>query len=143
MKKKVIFKLLGGILVALFVFGLLIGSFDFTRSKKIGKTDYSLVDGCPPGTNYWGLYHKDRLEGVIGGCVKDIYWNERYILAKTHYGANSDSIEGYYIIEMLPPVKKGVHGKKGAFCQLMNMNKKSKNYILMKKRCNILVSSIS
>lgn len=115
MKKKVIFKLLGGILVALFVFGLLIGSFDFTRSKKIGKTDYSLVDGCPPGTNYWGLYHKDRLEGVIGGCVKDIYWNERYILAKTHYGANSDSIEGYYIIEMLPPVKKGVPWKKRSF----------------------------
>ena len=115
MKKKIISTLLGGILVALFVFGLVIGSFHFTRSKKIGKTDYSLVDGCPPGTHYWGLYHKDRPEGVIGGCIKYIYWNERYILAKTHYGANSDSIEGYYIIEMLPPVKKGVPWKKNEF----------------------------
>lgn len=112
MKKKIILTLLGSILVVLFVFGLLVGSFDFTRSKKIGKTDYSLVDECPPGTRYWGLYHKDRLEGVIGGCVRNVYWNERYILVKTHYGANSDSIEGYYIIEMLPPVKRGVPWKK-------------------------------
>ena len=66
-----------------------------------------MLDGCPPGTRYWGLYHRDRLEGVVGGCIKDIYWNEQYILVKTHYGANSDSIEGYYIVKLLPPVKKG------------------------------------
>ena len=81
-----------------FVLGLVLGSFDFTRSKIIEKTDYYLVDGCPPGTRYWGLYHRDRLEGIVGGCIKDIYWNEQYILVKIHYGANSDSIEGYYIV---------------------------------------------
>ena len=71
-----------------------------------------MLDGCPPGTRYWGLYHRDRLEGVVGGCIKDIYWNEQSILVKTHYGANSDSIEGYYIVKLLPPVKKGVPWEK-------------------------------
>ena len=59
-----------------------------------------MLDGCPPGTRYWGLYHRDRLEGVVGGCIKDIYWNEQYI------------IEGYYIVKLLPPVKKGVPWEK-------------------------------
>lgn len=112
MKKKIVLTLLCIILVVFFVFGLVLGSFDFTRSKIIEKTDYYLVDGCPPGTRYWGLYHRDRLEGVVGGCIKDIYWNEQYILVKTHYGANSDSIEGYYIVKLLPPVKKGVSWEK-------------------------------
>lgn len=86
--------------------------FRFYAFENNRKTDYYLVDGCPPGTRYWGLYHRDRLEGIVGGCIKDIYWNEQYILVKIHYGANSDSIEGYYIVKMLPPVKKGVPWEK-------------------------------
>ena len=112
MKKKIVLTLLCTILVVLFVFGLVLGSFNFTRSKKLENTDYYLVDVCPLGTRYWGVYHRDRLEGVVGGCIKDIYWNEQYILVKTHYGANSDSIEGYYIVKMLLPVKKGVPWEK-------------------------------
>lgn len=112
MKKKTTLTLLCTILVVLFVFGLVLGYFNFTRSKKLEKTDYYLVDGCPPGTRYWGLYHRDRLEGVIGGRIKDVYWNKQYILVKTYYGENSDSIEGYYIVKMLPPVKKGVPWRK-------------------------------
>ena len=92
------------------------------------------MDGCPPGTRYWGLYHRDRLEGVVGGCIKDIYWNEQYILVKTHYGANSDSIEGYYIVKLLPPVKKGVPWEKIGPYLKKNTGKRNWNCILMKKK---------
>ena len=43
MKKKIVLTLLCIILVVFFVFGLVLGSFDFTRSKIIEKTDYYLV----------------------------------------------------------------------------------------------------
>jgi len=48
--------------------------------------------------------------GVIEGRITDVYWNDKYILA-TRCEVFSDSIVGYYIIEILPPVKKGVPRK--------------------------------
>jgi hypothetical protein len=110
-KKHIVLTLIGTICLILFIFMSVLGSFDFTRSKRLGKTDYYLVDGNPPGTPYWGLYHKDREEGIVSGRVTDIYWNEQYILATRQHIWN-DSIIGYYIVKMLPPVKKGVPWEK-------------------------------
>lgn len=56
MKKKIVLTLLCIILVVFFVFGLVLGSFDFTRSKIIEKTDYYLVG--------W-MSAKNSLLGVI------------------------------------------------------------------------------
>jgi hypothetical protein len=114
-KKHIILILIGGVFSFLFIFGTLLGSFDFTRSKRLGKTNYYLVDGTPPGTPYWGLYHKNIEtnsfgEGIIDGSVTNVYWNEQYILVTyryVRYGTNITTIE-YYIVKMLPlGVKRG------------------------------------
>jgi hypothetical protein len=74
----------------------------------LGKTNYYLVDGVAPG---WGLYHTYQEDGgfygVLENHIPDVYWNDEYILA-TQYVLKSDSIKGYYIIKMLPPVETGV-----------------------------------
>ncbi|HJD75496.1 MAG TPA: hypothetical protein K8W04_05490 [Bacteroides reticulotermitis] len=117
MKKKIILTLLGSILVVLFVFGLLIGSFDFTCSKRLGKTNYHIVksDVNSPTVVFELCYQYPDMEGMFVGildaCVAEVYWNEQYILV-TSWNVQNDSIEGYYIIEMLPPVKRGVPWKK-------------------------------
>ena len=58
MKKKIVLTLLCIILVVFFVFGLVLGSFDFTRSKIIEKTCWMDV----------------RQELVIGGYITEIGW---------------------------------------------------------------------
>jgi hypothetical protein len=103
------------IILILVLFGILLSSCDFTRTKRLGKTNYYLVKGIPPGT-FWGLYYEypdnlDMFVGVLNGHIIDVYWNDEYILA-TQYALKSDSIKGYYIIKMLPPVKKGVPWEK-------------------------------
>jgi hypothetical protein len=114
MKKKYIIMILTcSVLFILFIFGIALGSFDFTRSKRLGKTNYYLVESV---ANVVGLYHqypdeRDGFYNVIEGRIIDAYWNEQYILV-TQYAVNSDSIEGYYIVKMLPPVKTGVPWKK-------------------------------
>lgn len=97
------------VLVIFFVFGTILGSFDFTRSKRVGKTDYYLVE---TSSNVVGLYYQDieiqeSFACVLGGRLTDAHWNEQYILA-TEYAVQNDSVTGYYIVKMLPPVKKGV-----------------------------------
>ena len=113
MKKKTILTLLGSVLVVLFIFGWVLGSFDFTRSKRVGKTNFYLVESS---FDVVGLYYqypdmKESFVGVLNACVSDVYWNEQYILA-TEYAVQNDSITGYYIVKMLPPVKKGVPWEK-------------------------------
>ena len=113
MKKKIALTLLCSILVVLFIFGLVLGSFDFTRSKRVGKTNFYLVENS---FDVVGLYYqypdmKESFVGVLNACVSDVYWNEQYILA-TEYAVQNDSITGYYIVKMLPPVKKGVPWEK-------------------------------
>ena len=49
--------------------------------------------------------------GITEGRITDVYWNAQYILAKQCEFYN-DSIRGYYIVKILPPVKKGVPYKK-------------------------------
>ena len=112
-KKHVALIIIGTILFILFIFGSLLGSFDFMRYERIGKTDYYLVEN-----DVIGLHHQYPEEkgfyNVLDGRITDIYWNKQYILA-TQCAVNSDSIEGYYIVKMLPPVKKGVPWKTTKF----------------------------
>ena len=113
MKKKTILTLLGSVLVVLFIFGWVLGSFDFTRSKRVGKTNFYLVENS---SYVVGLYYQypeiqEMFFCVLGGRITDVYWNEQYILA-TEYAVQNDSITGYYIVKMLPPVKKGVPWEK-------------------------------
>jgi hypothetical protein len=113
MKKRYIVLIITGIILfILFVFGSVLGSFDFTRSKRIGKTNFYLVEGV---NNVFDLHYKDAEtnsfgEGIIDGRITDIYWNEQYILL-TQYAVRSDSVTGYYIVKMLSHVKKGVPWK--------------------------------
>jgi len=111
-KKHIVLLLIGSVLFLLFIFGMLLGSFDFTHSKRLGKTDYYLVENI---SNVIGLYYKpnnhDGFYCVLEGRLIDAYCNEQYILV-SQYAIKSDSIEGYYIIKMLPPVKKGVTWEK-------------------------------
>ena len=112
MKKKTVLTLLCGILVILFVFGLVIGSFDFTRSKRVGKTNYYLVESI---SDVVGLYYEypdmqEMFVPVLNGRITEVHWNEQYILT-IEYAVQNDSITGYYIVKMLPPVKKGVPWK--------------------------------
>ena len=112
MKKKVVWTLLCSVLVVLFVFGWVLGSFDFTRTERVGKTNYYLVEGT---ADVVGLYYEypdmqDMLMSVLDGRITDVYSNEQYILI-TQYAVKNDSITGYYIVTMLPPVKKGVPWK--------------------------------
>jgi len=112
-KKYIILILVLCTLIAIIMFGILLGSFGFTRSKKMGKTNYYLVENV---ANTVGLYYKypdfpDSFVGVLEGQINDVYWDEEYILV-TQYSMNIDSIRGYYIIKMLPFVDKGVPWKK-------------------------------
>lgn len=107
--KKVVLTLLCSALVVLFVFGWLLGSFDFTRSERVGKTNYYLVESV---ANVIGLYYQypdvpDGFACVLYGRVADVYWNEQYICT-TEYAVQNDSVTGCYIVKMLPPVEKGV-----------------------------------
>lgn len=109
MKKKTVLALLCSVLVILFVFGWGLGSFDFTRSKRVGKTNFYLVENL---SNVVGLYYQYRemqesFAPVLDGRITNVHWNEIYILA-TEYAVQNDSVTGYYIVKMLPPVKKGV-----------------------------------
>ncbi len=113
MKKKTVLTLLGSVLVILFIFGWVLGSFDFTRSKRVGKTNFYLVESI---SYVVGLYYQypemqEMFVCVLGGRITDVYWNVQYILA-TEYAVQNDSITGYYIVKMLPPVKKGVPWEK-------------------------------
>jgi hypothetical protein len=102
------------IILMLVLFGTLLSSCDFTRTKRLGKTNYYLVDGVSP-VSPWGLYYEDAeinsfTEAIIGGAITDVYWDEQYILVTCRYvkyDTNITIIE-YYIVKMLPlGVKKG------------------------------------
>jgi hypothetical protein len=54
---------------------------------------------------------KGMFVGVLEGRISDAYWNDQYILG-TQHAVRSDSIIGYFIVKMLPPVKKGVPWEK-------------------------------
>lgn len=112
-KRYIILIITGTLLFVLFIFGWVLGSFDFTYSKRLGKTNYSLLEDV---STFIGLYYtypddRDFTVGVVGGHITDAYWNEQYILVTQCYG-RKDSIEGYYIVKMLPLVDKGVPWKK-------------------------------
>jgi hypothetical protein len=113
MKKRYI--IYGLILSVLFVyllwiaFGIMLGGL--TRSKRLGKTNYYLVESVTPNVDL-SFQYPDEREGfynVVEGHIINAYWNEQYILVTQYYNyEKSDSITGYYIIKMLPPVEKGV-----------------------------------
>jgi hypothetical protein len=123
------------IILILVLFSILLGSCDFTRTKRLGKTNYYLVKGIPPGT-FWGLYHTyqeaDGFYGVLEGHITDVYWNDEYILA-TQYALKSDSIKGYYIIKMLPPIEKGVPWVKIGILSKEEYKRKKQELLLNEK----------
>jgi hypothetical protein len=117
MKKKYI--IYGLVLCILFVyllwiaFGVMVGGL--TRSKRLGKTNYSLLENVTPNVGLYYDFTEDRdiAVCVVEGHITDAYWNEKYILVTQYYNyEKSDSITGYYIVKILPPVEKGVPWKK-------------------------------
>jgi len=132
-KKHFIIILICGLLFGLFIFGAVFGSFDFTYSKRLGKTNYYLIEN-PSSV---GLYYqypdmKDSFVGVLEGRIIDVYWNEQYILA-TPYAVNKDSITGYYIVKMLLPVKKGVPWEKTKLSTKEEYEQKKQELLLNEK----------
>lgn len=86
-------------------------SCDFCH-KRLGKTDYYVGwINMPELTNLSRKIDRNIFEGVIEGRVTDVYWNDQYILA-TRCKVRSDSVIGYYIVKMLPPVEQGVPWEK-------------------------------
>lgn len=96
----------------IFLCTLLLSSCD-SYFKKMDGVDFRIGwINMPELTNIYYSSPIDGLgEGVLEGRITDVYWNEQYILAKQCEFYN-DSIKGYYIIKILPPVKKGVPYKK-------------------------------
>ncbi len=110
--KKVILTLLCSVLVVLFVFGWLIGSFDFTRSERVETSNFYLTENEANIVGLWYEYPEmqELFVPVLDGRLTDVYSNELYICV-TQYALQNDSVTGYYIVKMLPPVKKGVPWK--------------------------------
>ena len=98
-------------LLNIFLCTLLLSSCD-SYFKKMDGVDFSVgwID-MPELTNLYYDYPNGGSCGVAKARITDVYWNEQYILAKQCEFYN-DSIKGYYIIKILPPVKKGVPYKK-------------------------------
>ena len=83
-------------------------------SKKLKGTDFEV--GWVNMPELTSLYYKfpnskNLSVGIVENRITDVYGNEQYILAKQCKMYN-DSIKGYYIVKILPPVKKGVPYKK-------------------------------
>lgn len=81
--------------------------------KKLDGIDYCVGwINMPELTSVCYVYpDTGGLVGITEGRITDVYWNAQYILAKQCEFYN-DSIRGYYIVKILPPVKKGVPYKK-------------------------------
>lgn len=99
-------------LSSIFLCVLLLSSCD-SYFKKMDGIDFRIGwINMPELTN---LYYASPIngsgEGVLKARITDVYWNAQYILAKQCEFYN-DSIRGYYIVKILPPVKKGVPYKK-------------------------------
>lgn len=99
-------------LLSIFLCVLLLSSCD-SYFKKMNGIDFRIGwINMPELTN---LYYASPIngsgEGVLKARITDVYWNAQYILAKQCEFYN-DSIKGYYIVKILPPVKKGVPYKK-------------------------------
>ncbi|GHT88472.1 hypothetical protein FACS189474_3790 [Bacteroidia bacterium] len=141
MKKRYIaLIIIGTVLFILFIFGWVLGSFDFTHYKRLGKTNYELMEDVSSFVGLYYTYPNDLSVGVVEGHITDAYWNEQYILVTQYYGRN-DSIEGYYIVKMLPPVEKGVPWEKTKFAtkeeyeqkkQELSLNEKEMKHITFK-----------
>lgn len=70
---------------------------DITQYKKLGDTEYYLVEGIDGG--YVDLYYRNDGESVkFRGFAKDIFWNEEYIIVKCT-NRESNKIINYCIIE--------------------------------------------
>jgi hypothetical protein len=108
-KKYIIIMLICSVLFIFYLWGAIGG---YTISKKLGKTNYYLIENV---ANVVGLYYEypdDELTvGVLRASVTNVYWDEQYILV-TSCNTQNDNIEVYYIIKMLPPVEKGVPWEK-------------------------------
>jgi hypothetical protein len=136
-KKHIIYSL---ILCILFVyllwiaFGAMVGGL--THSKRLGKTNYYLVEGITQNVDlrYEFSEYNRFWESIVDGHITDAYWNEQYILITQYYSyENRDSIEGYYIIKMLPPVKKGVPWETAKFSTKEEYEQKKQELSLNEK----------
>lgn len=98
-------------LLNIFLCAFLLSSCD-SYSKKLDGIDFSVGwINMPELTSLCYDYPNGGSCGITEGRITDVYWNAQYILAKQCEFYN-DSIRGYYIVKILPPVKKGVPYKK-------------------------------
>lgn len=80
---------------------------------RLGDTDYEVGwVNSPDQTSVFYTPAPDKGgESLVEGRVTDIYWNDKYILVKKcqHY---NDSVDGYFIIKILPKNNKWPQYKK-------------------------------
>lgn len=99
-------------LLSIFLCVLLFSSCD-SYFKKMDGIDFRVGwINMPELTNlYYSSPPNGLGEEILKARITDVYWNKQYILAKQCEFYN-DSVRGYYIVKILPPVKKGVPYKK-------------------------------
>ena len=85
-------------LFILLVVIVLLVSYD----KKLTGTNFSIGwVNLPELTNVYYNYPDGGSVGIVRQRITDVFWNDKYILAK-RCANTSDSLIGYYIITILP-----------------------------------------
>ena len=70
--------------------------------KKLTGTNFSIGwVNLPELTNVYYNYPDGGSVGIVRQHITDVFWNDKYILAK-RCANTSDSLIGYYIITILP-----------------------------------------
>ena len=70
--------------------------------KKLTGTNFSIGwVNLPELTNVYYNYPDGGSVGIVRQRITDVFWNDKYILAK-RCANTSDSLIGYYIITILP-----------------------------------------
>lgn len=87
-------------LMYLIIAVLLLTACDFSYNKKLGNSNYYI--GWVNGKEYATLFFGDKngQEEIMNARVTDVYWNDKYILAK-QCKLHSNEIVGYYIFKIV------------------------------------------
>lgn len=137
-KKRTITILICGVIICIFIFGILLGLFDFTQSKRLGNTNYYLLKNPSVGLHYIYPKEKDMSIGVLEGRITDVYWNEEYILA-TQHSIKNDSIINYFIIKMFQFEKKDIPWEKIKLSTKEEYEKKKQELSLNEKKMKHII----
>ena len=110
--------------------------------EELEGIDYSIgwINMPELTTLYYNYPDGSGSVGLMEGFITDVYWNKKYIIAK-QCNVHCDSILGYYVIELLPPVEKGVPWKKSGPLSEKEYEKTKQNLFLNEfEHINIIYS---